>query len=89
MTAKEMFEELGYSKTTFPNGTIQYEKVRKDRIGRVRFYLENKVYSSYYTKLSENGVEIQQMTRLINTKLHKAINKQCKELGWLDKEVEE
>ena len=30
-TAKEMFEELGYSKTIFPNGTIQYEKVKKEK----------------------------------------------------------
>ena len=82
MTAKEMFEKLGYSKTTFSNGTIQYEKVKKDITSRVRFYLEDKVYSAYYTELSENGVEIRQMTRLINIKLHKAINKQIEELGW-------
>jgi hypothetical protein len=82
MTAKEMFEKLGFSKTIFPNGTIQYEKVKKDKMSRVRFYLEDKVYSTYYTELSENGVEIRQMTRLINTKTHKAINKQIEELGW-------
>ena len=82
LTAREMFEELGYSKTIFPNGTIQYEKVKKEKTSRVRFYLEDKVYSAYYTDLSENGVEIRQMTRLINAKLHKAINKQVEELGW-------
>ena len=82
MSAKEMFEELGYSKIIFPNGTIQYEKVKKEKTSRFRFYLEDKVYSVYYTELSENGVEILQMTRLINMKLYKAINKQIEELGW-------
>lgn len=73
MTAKEMFEELGYKKTYESQCSIIYEKGF-----RTISFLQ---YS--------NGVNVVDSSGHIDTKLLKAINKQCKELGWIESNDED
>lgn len=74
MTAKEMFEELGYISLTknYIKGelkTIVYKnEVNKDWI---KFYADKQ----QFIEMSGNGIFVQEL---------KAINQQVKELGWLD-----
>ena len=74
MTAKEMFEKLGYISLTkkYIKGklkTIVYKnEVSKDWI---KFYADKQ----QFIEISGNGIFIQEL---------KAINQQVKELGWLD-----
>ena len=69
MTAKEMFEALGF-KIYEEKQQIQYERIREDDIAIISFIIEieNVYINSHYLSLD----------------LLKAINQQCKELGWLD-----
>lgn len=69
MTAKEMFEALGF-KIYEEKQHIQYERNREDDIAIISFIIEIK---NVYINL-----------RYLSSDLLKAINQQCKELGWLD-----
>lgn len=77
MTAKEMFEELGYKfrESTFVinrNDYFYYENTRKDKL--ICFYLNKKeVLTSQYKE-----------SMIMDIATLKAINKQCEELGWLE-----
>lgn len=74
MTAKEMFEKLGYISLTknYIKGklkTIEYKKeASKDWI---KFYEDKQ----QFIEISGNGIFVQEL---------KAISQQCRELGWLD-----
>lgn len=73
MTAKEMFEALGYilDKETRFGALVSYTKYCIDgccRINDLVFY--------------ENGIHCDEI--FITLEFIKAINQQCKELGWLD-----
>ena len=75
MTAQEMFKKLGYEKIEC-NKLINWSKdnVQKDKI---TFYLEDKEFiCEYYVH-----------DNVIDMPLLKAINQQCKDLGWLDETV--
>lgn len=71
-SAKEMFEELGYDRTETLNQII-YDNKRQ-------FIDFNK--SSFIVFM--NGNFPYQGFSFNNNKIIKAINQQCKELGWLD-----
>ena len=66
-SAKEMFEELGYKKTNSEIEMIIYNNSENELL---YFYLDTK------------DVNVDNIT-FINIELLKAINQQCKELGWL------
>lgn len=79
MTAKEMFEQIGYKKTDLLKGkSVNYQ---------------NKVYETAISIFdNEKGRSIHiyalgdtyQDSGFIGIEELKAINKQCQELGWLD-----
>lgn len=75
MTAREMFEKLGYRRSTDID-MIKYSKKLDDtfyRIGVIFDLLEKEIV------LDNNGYE----AYIITCALLKAINKQCEELGWI------
>lgn len=75
MTAKEMFEKLGYEKTCHDEREIIYS-IYSDNvfIAEIEFDLQNK---TFYCMCSDIVMEV-------DMELLKAINQQVKELGWLD-----
>ena len=77
MTAREMFEAIGFVPFCKTKDLIIYENFpdnEKERINVV-FYLKIKQIRVYYVETDEDV--------FINMPLLKAINKQCEELGWL------
>lgn len=89
MSAKEMFEELGYIQVdTSKNGygaLIEYERDETyidDYESQIEYGTLNTIY---FYKNKTYRIEMQSdddNEELINMKLHKAINKQIEELGW-------
>lgn len=75
MTAREMFEKLGYKKRAFDN-CIFYEK-GSIMPHVIQFNLEYKIFESYTKCGMANKIK-----SLTENEL-KAINKQCEELGWI------
>lgn len=90
MTAKEMFEELGYSsiKTTNPDYAhlIMYKRNTPQHIQRISFDNRNKKFACACL----DDTYVKKGFRMKNTPMHcdikhlKAINKQVEELGWLE-----
>lgn len=81
MNAREMFEKLGYRRSTDID-MIKYSKELDDR-----FYLIKVMFdlSEKEVVLDNNGYE----AYIITCSLLKAINKQCEELGWIEEEKQE
>lgn len=81
MSAKEMFEELGFKYEYHENKSINAEDTityHKDNL-HIQFNLISKcIIVQNDTSPMFYGVGI----FFINNKLHKAINKQVEELGW-------
>ena len=85
MTAKEMFEELGYEQPKeeeIYNFNIEMEKcliyIKRHETGeltRLWFWIDSKTHSSSYLR-GTSGVQITEQ-------LNKAIQQKRKELGWL------
>lgn len=75
MTAQEMFKKLGYEKIEC-NSLINWCKVNVPN-DMITFYLEDKDFSCEYYRHAN----------VIDMPLLKAINQQCKDLGWLDETV--
>ena len=93
MTAKEMFKELGYEEAiTLENGLIPrcvgYIKhfayngsfSRFNESYKVIFWLDDKDYTFYIFNDETESIK----PLCADIKLHKAINKKMKELGWLE-----
>ena len=77
MSAKEMFENLGleYKECKYHGEVVSISYVNKYNYStKIRFDLENKRYIAYFGNDTAGNVDID---------LHKAINKQIEELGWL------
>ena len=75
MTAKKMFEKLGYEYSLICNGIIHEIKYEhKDEHGKIVFKLNYKVF---YADIDDYSV-------LIDMPTFKAIHRQLEELGWLD-----
>lgn len=74
MTAKEMFEKLGYEKTCHDEREIIYS-IYSDNvfIAEIEFDLQNQ---TFYCACLDEAWEV-------GMKTLKAINQQCRELGWL------
>ena len=75
MTAREMFEKLGYRRSTDID-VIKYSKKLDDTFYWIEVMfdlLEKEIV------LNDNGYE----AYIITCDLLKAINKQCEELGWI------
>ena len=73
MTAKKMFEELGYTCMN-SEGVITYRKHIGTCVCEIDFWFDFEEYSS-----------IETLGRLlIDADTHKAITKQLEELGWLN-----
>ena len=84
MTAKEMFEELGYEQTMNIDGLIEYIDYidyNHNEIGYIyiRFDLFWKSYEVGYF----DGKTKTEKAIVATTAEHKAITKQMKELGWI------
>lgn len=81
MTAKEMFEELGYEYDFIQNknseDTITYHK---DNL-HIQFNLISKLV---VLQNDTSHIFYNSSLFMINSNLLKAINQQCKELGWED-----
>lgn len=91
MSAKEMFEKLGYKQLSNDNIAISYKNnFKKDKVNyMVVFYFSDNNYQifkqSYSTRLLKENLylPIYEPYR-VSKELHEAINKQVEELGWLD-----
>ena len=74
MSAKEMFEELGYEYKPSHITRYRYEKITDEHIYNFIFNEKMKVFSKTcdYGKTHIEAIEL------------KAINKQIEEIGWLE-----
>ncbi len=73
MTAKKMFESLGYALIRSDNCFISYEKNKIDALIRFVFVMKDKKFYSEYNVVAHD----------ITMDELKAVNKQIEELGWL------
>lgn len=71
MTAKEMFEDLGFNQI---NDIERIVYIKSHSGSKIIFNLKEKQYSCDFLGFKFD----------VNINIHKAINKQLKELGWLD-----
>lgn len=90
MTAKEMFEQLGYkcvleiNKHNLECVQISYEW-QKDKYAKIKIIFFN---DCFYANLYQYDFEQEKLVRVggcsLNKDVFKAIHKQIEELGWLD-----
>ena len=87
MTAKEMFERLGFKLLTKPNKEIP-RKSWDYSSGGITYYNNYMIikfdtnWKNYRTILFKNGDDDDRQHN-ISLELHQAINKQIEELGWV------
>ncbi len=89
MTAKEMFEELGFKQIICINMNskkhrhIVYENIIEDYIKITINFFDDSFYAQLYYK--EDDVVFKNVGGCaIYKELLDAINKQCQELGWIE-----
>jgi hypothetical protein len=84
MTAKEMFEELGYKPVSKTDTSVRYES-QPTIVGAYEFYIEiwkrEEFGDDFLIRKATMGRQF--VSNICGEEL-KAINQQCKELGWLD-----
>lgn len=80
MTAKEMFEELGFK--LYIDNVIE----KSYRIKHDENFSGNDPFNWDYVSfdLKDKTYKVDSMIDGIDIKLHKAIHKQCDELGWIE-----
>lgn len=89
MTAKEMFENLGYTYKLIDNknnnceDVILYEHTINDSIIQFNLLSRLVVYQTKNTMQEYDKIAIFMTKEIIQ-----AINKQCEELGWLGEKIE-
>ena len=76
MNAEQMFKNIGYTKRGFDD-VIVYEKVNYLRLYVIEFHLRTEIVDFYIESAAGNAIKNLDVDEL------KAINQQCKELGWL------
>ena len=87
MNAQEMFESMGFKK--YLN---EFDELYKEEYGyEVTFRYKRKAIEIKFNGFNHGYVALLVTDHgsspiLISKKLHKAINQQCKELGWLDEQ---
>lgn len=74
-TADEMFEELGYEKYILSRHTGYYQYDEQSNTMCILFILDKKAIAIRYDKSNAPAVTMAEL---------QAINKKCKELGWID-----
>lgn len=74
MTAKEMFEKLGYKYIRLSENSVQVEN--NDKLIYQFYPFENEIIF-YVVNANKNDISF-------TSKELQAINQQCKELGWLE-----
>lgn len=82
MTAKELFESLGYKQTTNDDSLIEYKGIN-DVDGFYKyiiFYLGWKEYEVGYSNIYQVNTDRLGYVRINE---HEAITRQMKELGWI------
>lgn len=84
MTAREMFEKLGFEQTENDDNFIEYQRDDGDQHAEITFSLKAKKFRAIYGRY-EFGMTYHYVT---SDEL-KAIIQQAKELGWLDEEKQE
>ena len=88
MTAKEMFEKLGfiYSECYYHHklDSILYKRTEK-RANQVEFMLDRKLYKVFFEISNVGTYEL--LPSAVDMELHKAINKQIEELGWDNEKI--
>lgn len=73
-TADEMLKNLGYEKVTDDKYSFEYRKILDDDLFEIDFWKEDKTISkNYYREIGY--ITLQEL---------QAINKKCKELGWIE-----
>lgn len=77
MSAKEMFEELGYKQIEYSNSYIVYNKFLKQE---ERYIIEFHNNDTTFSKYKNRCGNIRDL--FINLQEFKAIQKQIEELGW-------
>lgn len=88
MSAKEMFEELGFKQTICINMNlkehrqIEYENIYEDYIKIKILFFDNMFYAQLYYKEDDKFKNVGSCA--IYKELLEAINKQCEELGWIE-----
>lgn len=77
MSAKKMFEELGYKQIEYSNSYVVYNKILKQEEKYIiEFHNNDKTFSKYKNRYGN----IRDL--FINFEEFKAITKQIEELGW-------
>ena len=92
MTAQEMFESTGFKKEKFDYFGLDRLDYKKPIVDEgdylctfvVLFDKEQKITTVYHDEYSENYDLCYDEPPAVGMELLKAINQQCKELGWLD-----
>ena len=93
MTAQEMFESMGFKKEKFDYFGLDrfiYKKPIIDKCEEqlytivVLFDKEQKITTVYHDEYCEDYDLCYDEPPAVDMELLKAINQQCKELGWLD-----
>lgn len=84
MSAKEMFEKLGFEQTENDDNFIEYQRDDGDQHAEITFSLKDKTFRAIYGRY-EFGMTFHYVT---SDEL-KAINKQVKELGWIEEEIKQ
>lgn len=92
MTAQEMFESMGFKKDKFDYFGLDRFIYKKPIVYEeeylytfvVLFDKEQKITTVYHDEYSENYDLCYDEPPAVDMELLKAINQQCKELGWLD-----
>ncbi len=81
MTAKEIFEELGYVQTMNIDGLIEYIDYIHNEIGYI--YIRFDLFWESYEVGYFDGKTKTEKAIVTTTAEHNAITKQMKELGWI------
>ena len=81
MSADEMFEELGYE-IQVENGFILYNKILEinDEYKVIVFNVKKALVDIR----TDDNFNLQVITTVLNMQELQAINKKCKELGWIE-----
>lgn len=81
MSAKEMFEKMGYKEVKEWNNIIHYEKIVDERL-KQKYIIEFVLNHEFISIASKFGKFQYGAFNGFDIELLKAINKQIEELGW-------
>ena len=86
MSAKEMFEKLGYKLDEQDDYLIYWKVARKQRLNFYNTQNEIQIeFNNHYKTVEKRELmQLDENSNIITLKELQAINKQVSELGWLD-----